>query len=103
MSEPSHDPTKPPTLNVALNGPFHSICEVLRTVMVPTAEAKIGALFSNMWKGEEFCPVLMEMGHPQPPTPVITNNSTVCGIINSMARWCHTCAVDMRFYWVWDQ
>eukprot|EP00957_Ditylum_brightwellii_P128648 9813688-Ditylum_brightwellii.AAC.1 len=54
MSEPSCNPTKPPTLDIALNGSVHSICEVLQMVMLLAAEAKIGALFSNTRKGEEL-------------------------------------------------
>eukprot|EP00957_Ditylum_brightwellii_P094358 7184414-Ditylum_brightwellii.AAC.2 len=50
MRELSRNPTKPPTLDVALNGPVHSVCEVLGMVMTLAAEAEIEALFSNMRK-----------------------------------------------------
>eukprot|EP00957_Ditylum_brightwellii_P022988 1735164-Ditylum_brightwellii.AAC.1 len=43
------------------------------------------------------------MGHPQPPTPVMTDNSTACEIINSTVRQCRTRAIDMRFYLVRDR
>eukprot|EP00957_Ditylum_brightwellii_P028546 2156535-Ditylum_brightwellii.AAC.1 len=66
MSEPPCDPTKPPTLDIPLNGPVHSICEVLHTVMALAAEAEIGVLFSSTQKGEELHLALMEMGHPNP-------------------------------------
>eukprot|EP00957_Ditylum_brightwellii_P109919 8384293-Ditylum_brightwellii.AAC.1 len=68
--------------------------------MASATKAEIGALFSSTRKGEELRLVLTKMGHPQPPTPVMTDNSTACGIINSTVRHCQTCAIDMRFYWV---
>eukprot|EP00957_Ditylum_brightwellii_P081699 6215598-Ditylum_brightwellii.AAC.1 len=41
-----------------------------------------------------------EMGHVQPPTPIMTDNSTACGIINRTVKQCRTRTIDMRFYWV---
>eukprot|EP00957_Ditylum_brightwellii_P008707 660824-Ditylum_brightwellii.AAC.1 len=68
--------------------------------MASTAEAEIRALYSNTRKGEELRLDLMEMGHPQPPTPILTDNSTACGIINTTVKQHSTRAIDMRFYWV---
>eukprot|EP00957_Ditylum_brightwellii_P091139 6939231-Ditylum_brightwellii.AAC.1 len=45
---------------------------------------------------------LEEMGHPQPATPAMTNNSTLCGIVNKMVKKQRTCDIDLRFYWVRD-
>eukprot|EP00957_Ditylum_brightwellii_P130283 9938229-Ditylum_brightwellii.AAC.1 len=42
------------------------------------------------------------MGHPQPPTLIMTDNSTACGIINSTVCQHQTRAINMRFYWVQD-
>eukprot|EP00957_Ditylum_brightwellii_P072003 5472957-Ditylum_brightwellii.AAC.1 len=103
LSDALPDPTRPPQGPVTLNGPVHSVCKVIRNVMASTAEAKIGALFSNTRKGKELRLALTEMGHPQPPTPVLTDNSTACGIINTTVKQPCTRAVDMRFYWVHDR
>src|SRR5687768_5783376 len=40
------------------------------------------------------------MGHPQPATPMKTDNSTASGISNQTVKQKCTCAMDMRFYWV---
>ena len=61
------------------------------------AEAEIGALYTNARKGVEEQNILEEMGHPQPPTPVQTDNSTAEGIINSRVQPKCTKAMDMRF------
>eukprot|EP00957_Ditylum_brightwellii_P075646 5749061-Ditylum_brightwellii.AAC.1 len=49
--------------------------------MVSAAEAKIGALYTNARKGEEFCMALQELDHPQLPTPIMTDNTTANGIV----------------------
>lgn len=46
---------------------------------------------------------LTEMGHPQPPTPIRTDNSTANGIVNSTIRQNRSKAIDMRFYWLRDR
>eukprot|EP00957_Ditylum_brightwellii_P106932 8157770-Ditylum_brightwellii.AAC.1 len=46
-------------------------------------EAEVGRLYVNCQWNEEFCMALQEMGHPQPPTIVITDNSTADGIVSS--------------------
>jgi hypothetical protein len=53
---------------------------------------------------EVFRTTLIEMGHPQPPTPIKTGNSTAYRIVNSSIRQRRSRAVDhMRFYWVRDR
>ena len=47
--------------------------------------------------------ILAELSHPQPSTPIVTNNSTASGIANDTIRQRHSKAMDMRFYWVRDQ
>jgi hypothetical protein len=44
-----------------------------------------------------------ELGHPQPPTPIKTDNSTACGIANNTLKQCKSRSMDMRFYWVHNQ
>jgi hypothetical protein len=43
------------------------------------------------------------MGHPQPATPVQTDNSTAEGIIHSRVQPKRTKAMDMRFHWLRDR
>ena len=46
---------------------------------------------------------LIEMGHPQPATPMKTDNSTATGIINKTIKQKRSKAIDMRFYWLCDR
>eukprot|EP00957_Ditylum_brightwellii_P172133 13104587-Ditylum_brightwellii.AAC.2 len=70
--------------------------------MLLAAEAEIGALYVNMHKEEELHLSLKEMGHPQPLTPVMMDNSMAGGIVNKTMKQRLTRAIDMRFYWVRD-
>jgi hypothetical protein len=85
------------------NGAVLDISKILRMVVAPAAEAKVGALFYNWQDAAGLRTIAIEMGHPQPATPVCTDNSTADGIINSMVKQNRSKAIDMRFYWVRDR
>jgi hypothetical protein len=53
--------------------------------------------------GKKIRNILEEMGHPQPPTPVQTDNSTADGIINLHVLPKRTKAMDMRYHWLRDR
>jgi len=68
-----------------------------------SAKAKVGALFVN---GREAIPLrntLIKLGHLQPPTPILTDNSTAAGFANNTIKQKLSKAMDMRFYWIKDQ
>ncbi len=64
------------------NGAIYNKASIIKLVMSSAAEAKIGALYINAWKGVKERNILEEMGHTQPPTLIQTDNSTADGIIN---------------------
>ena len=47
--------------------------------------------------------VLEELGHPQPPTPVHTDNSTAAGIANNTVKRQRSRSMEMRYFYVGDQ
>ena len=66
-----------------LNGPIHTVSNIMRHVMAPAAEAKFGAKFIN---GQEYIPIrvtLEELGHPQLPTPICVDKSTAASFANN--------------------
>jgi hypothetical protein len=85
------------------NGAVHVLCKTLRTVAASAAEAETGALFLNAQEGVPMRTALEEMGHPQPSTPLETDNSTAHGIINSQVRMRKSKAFDMRYHWLMDR
>jgi hypothetical protein len=74
----------------------------MREIVSSAAEAELGGLFHN---GKDGCPIrtcLEELGHPQPPTPIKTDNTTANGIANDTIKQKRSKAMDMRFYWIRD-
>jgi hypothetical protein len=50
-----------------------------------------------------MCPTqncLEKLGHPQPQTPLKTDNTTAVGIANDTVKQKHSKAIDMQFYWI---
>ena len=93
------------TINVSPppNGALYVHCHILTEVLSSAAEAELAALFHN---GKEACAIrtlLQELGHPQPATPIITDNSTASGIVNDTVKQRRSKAMDMRFYWIRDR
>jgi hypothetical protein len=106
LSSKPRDPTKAPASTDPLppsNGAILTPCHILRAVVSSAAEAELGGLFYN---GKEACPIritLEELGHPQPPTVLVTDNSTATGIVNDTVKQKRSKAINMRFYWTRDR
>jgi hypothetical protein len=68
-----------------------SICASILSIGIP----------SLIPKSERNC--LIEIGHPQPPTPIKTDNTTARGIITGTIKQKRSKAIDMGFYWLKDR
>jgi hypothetical protein len=89
----SSDVQYPPNYGAVLN-----IDHIIDAFMSSAAEAEIGALFINAKKAVHMGRMLHEIGHPQPCTPIQTDNSTVEeGVINSSVCPKRTKLMDMHF------
>ena len=71
--------------------------------MSSAAEAEVGGLFENAREACVLRLALEELGHPQPATPLETDNTTAHGIIKGTVKQQRSRAMDMRFYWVQDR
>ena len=103
LSDRSPDPTKPPTGTPTPNGAIYTLSRLLKCIMGSAAEAEIGATYLC---GQEAVPIrttLIELDHPQPPTPMQGDNSTAQGIANETIKQKRSKAIDMRFYWIIDR
>jgi hypothetical protein len=101
-NHPPH-PDQPPTPtdpSPPMNGAIVVPCKVMCKVLSSASEAKLTALFYNGKKGAPLRITLGELGHPQPPTPMVTDNSTASGIANESVKQKRSKAMDMRFYWI---
>ena len=86
-----------------LNGAVLNLAAIMKMVLSSAAEAEFGALFHNTKEATPLRTTLEELGHPQPPTPVLVDNSTAVGLANDTVTQRRSRAIDMRFYWVRDR
>jgi hypothetical protein len=85
------------------NGAILNQTGIMRNVMSSAAEAEICAQFSNEKEGTILRTTLIEMGHPQPATPVKLDNTTAHGLATHTITQKRSRAIDMRFYWIQDR
>ncbi len=85
------------------NGAILRIDTIIKAVMSSMAEAELGALYLNKREAVYLQQILTKMGHPQPQTPIQTNNSTAEGVVNSKIQPKRTKAMDMQFHWLRDR
>jgi hypothetical protein len=76
------------------------ISQIIKAVMSLAAEAEHGALYINAREAIPMRQLLTKIGHIQSRTPIQTNNSTACGVVNSTIQPWQTKAMDMRFHWL---
>jgi hypothetical protein len=81
--------------NRLINGAILIISMVLKHVMSFAVEAEIGAVFLNVKEATFLSTTLEEMGHPKPPTPLQTDNTTSTGYRNDTIKKKRTQAMDM--------
>ncbi len=85
------------------NGAVLNISQIIRAVMSSAAEAELGALFINAKTAVSIRHTLVELGHPQPRTPIQTDNSTAHALLTNKILPKALKAMDMRFHWLRDR
>ena len=55
---------------------------VIHVILSSAAKAKTAGLFTNMKEGTILHMMLLDIGHPQPLTPIQVDNSSACSIAN---------------------
>ena len=85
------------------NGAFYVLASIIKNIMASAMEAKIAALYLNATLIIEYRQTLEEMGHPQPPTVIRTDNKTAHGILTGTMKQKRSKAIDMRFHWLKDR
>ena len=68
--------------------------------MSSAAKAELGMLYISTKFMAPIRHTLTEMGHPQPPMPIQTDNSTMFGIIANKIMTKATKAMDMHYHWL---
>ena len=65
------------------NGAVLTLSKIIKHVMTSASEAEVAGLFYNCKAAIPMRIALEEMGHPQPKTPVITDNTTAQGLVTN--------------------
>jgi hypothetical protein len=86
---------------IQINGAVHVTCTILKLVAASTAEAELGTPFLYAQEAKVIRLVL-ELGHPQPPTPIHIDNTTAVGIVNNTIKQQRSHAMEMRYFWLLD-
>ena len=97
----SNDPTY--TKTIQPNGPILTECRSLKHVVASAAEAETSALFHNAQNALPLRYLLSQLGHPQPPTPLKTDNQVANAFVHQAMRLKKSKAWDMRLWWLKDQ
>jgi hypothetical protein len=82
------------------NGAVLNILQIIQAVMSSAAEAELGALFINAKTAVSMRHTLEEMDHPQPQTPIQTDNKTANDLLTNKIMPKALKALDMRFHWL---
>jgi hypothetical protein len=74
-----------PKVRIQAGGAVKTISNIIPNVMTSAADAEIGSLFVNICQVVPVRYLLKEMGHPQLPTPLQTDNMTaLCFVTNNL-------------------
>ncbi len=90
-------------VSAPINGAIDVITCIIPTVVSAASEAEYAGLFINAQAAVSSRTTLEDLGYPQPPTPIICDNTTATGIANRTTRLRRSKAIDMRYHWVRDR
>ena len=86
-----------------LNGPILTECSRIKKTVGSAAEAETEGLYHN---GQNVIPlriILKALKHPQPPTPMETDNTIAHGFTHSNIKIRKAKAWDMKYHWLRDR
>ncbi len=85
------------------NGPILTECKTIRTVVASAAKAETHGIFHNAQTALPIRYLLLQMGHPQPPTLIKTDNKVVEAFVKQEMRHKKFKTWDMRLWWLKDR
>ena len=82
------------------NGPILTLSTTIKFVMASAAEAELSALYLTAREMVPLRNTLVEMGWPQPQSPIQTDNSTAVGFTNDTIITRRIKMLCMRLHWL---
>ena len=86
-----------------INGAIHVMSTVIPTIMSSVGETEYVACFLTGQHGAGFRQVLEDLGYPQPPTYILTDNECAEGIANDTIKPKRTKSIEMQYHWIRDR
>ena len=90
-------------IKVPLNRPIHVECKTSRRIVTSAAEAETAGVFFNSQLCVPIRHMLTILGHPQPATPIKTDNSTANSFVHDMLKQKRSKSWDMNYHWLSEQ
>jgi hypothetical protein len=85
------------------SSPVDSMSSIIPTVVAAASEAEYAALFMNGQNAIAIGNTLADLGYPQDPILVVTDNTTAESLANESAKIKRSKSIDMRYHWVRDK
>ena len=85
------------------NGPILTIAQIIKYVMESAAEAELAALYITAKTKVILRNTLIEMGWPQPKSPIQTYNSTAVGFTSNTILNKAIKSSNMKLWWLRDR
>eukprot|EP00804_Cyclotella_cryptica_P026697 CCRYP_007931-RG/>CCRYP_007931-RG protein AED:0.31 eAED:0.31 QI:0/-1/0/1/-1/1/1/0/442 len=82
------------------NGPVLTIAQIIKFVTSSAAESELAALFICAKEMVHLRQSLIEMGWPQPQSPIQTDNTTALGVANKTIIAKKMKSMDMHLWWL---
>ena len=83
------------------NGPVITSAQIIKCLISSAAEAEFAGLYIYAKEMVPLRQALIEMGWPQPQSPIQCNNSTAIILSNETIIPRKTKSMDMQFHWLW--
>ncbi len=87
-------------LTPRFNGAVITIATIIKFVMALAAKAELAALFIAARQMVPHRQTLIDMGWPQPQSPIQTDNSTAVGVTSKTIFPKRSKMMDMRLWWL---
>ena len=78
-------------------------CKTLRHVVASLAEAETAGVCHNAQRAIPIRYMLIQLGHPQPPTPIKIDNETATNFFHNNITKKRSKSWDMLYFWLRDQ
>jgi hypothetical protein len=86
-----------------INSPITVLSSIIPAVVSSAMEAEYATMFINAKTASALRNTLYDLGYPQAPTPIITDNTAAAGVATRKAKQRKSRSIAMRYHWLRDR